>query len=618
MSSAIVPTGGGNFQQSGQLDWVSLSKSTFTFGLDVLVRLSKAKLDPATMAIGLITCNRFVLKAEAQKRIQPQILLVLWKTHLVWVRNKAYRKGSCRNRARDGMRRFVCMHVHSYDSFYVAEVLRELCKLQEAPQHVIPSIHQWKVLVNICAGTISNSKFPTFLEGLIRLVLPGIGVSFQRPTPREALAKAIGALADVSNDKLACITIAGGLDCIWLAAISEWLLELDVEIRLDSGSTVYRSSMNNRGCFPAVTIIFVSDNEPSIQLSKCHVVPAGLKFLGIPDSDQPRFRGGRSEWENILTDTFGLHMNRLLAGTLQHSFALLLIDASRLAERSYRYGLMQNSEELNSRHCFPFSRFNFSRTSSRGQGYLNFAIKHIPELASTIHMLEQVEIQNYTYASWKESINRIALECTCDQCRGTESIEDIYLSQLCLQLIAETIIIFLWMLSVMDVDPSIKPSAFGLHLLYKMHKWKSQRARDIRTKQKSWNDIQVAYFPTNDVDILTAALTVFSGSNNDGGRVGKEPSALYHDGICVYFKAFEDLNLSPEEASVIRVVAGHINFEGVKYERIYDPVADTQISKGVAVDHKFLTTLSSKRPHNTALLLQPTDSRSTKAPVNMC
>jgi hypothetical protein len=73
MSGPLVLTGGGNFQQSGQLDWVFLSKSTFEFGLDVLVRLSKAELDPATMAIGLIACNRFVIKAEAQKRIHDAL-----------------------------------------------------------------------------------------------------------------------------------------------------------------------------------------------------------------------------------------------------------------------------------------------------------------------------------------------------------------------------------------------------------------------------------------------------------------------------------------------------------------------------------------------------------------
>ena len=266
MSGALVPLGG-NFQQSGQLDWVSLSKVPFQFGLDVLVRLSKAELDPATIAIGLITCSRFVIKAEAQKRIYDALSsLKSFSTYgkLVWFGFGI--KPIIKDLADSeyGMACIAlcaCMSV-SYDSFYVAEVLGELCKFRETPPDIIPSVHQWKALVHICAGSVSNSKFPTLLEGLIRLVCPSAGVSFYQPTSTNALGKAIGALADVSNGKLANITIAGGLDCILLAAISEWALALDVEIRVGSGNTVYRSPTNDNRCLPTVTIIFVSDNEP--------------------------------------------------------------------------------------------------------------------------------------------------------------------------------------------------------------------------------------------------------------------------------------------------------------------------------------------------------------------
>src|SRR5580700_11831130 len=102
---------------------------------------------------------------------------------------------------------------------------------------------------------------------------------------------------------------------------------------------LYRSPGNDDRCLPAVTIIFVSDNEQPIQLSKCHIVPKCYNLWGNPDADQPRFRGGRSEWANILADTFGPHLNILLKGVIQHSFSLFLIDASRLADEFYRYGV---------------------------------------------------------------------------------------------------------------------------------------------------------------------------------------------------------------------------------------------------------------------------------------
>jgi hypothetical protein len=101
-----------------------------------------------------------------------------------------------------------------------------------------------------------------------------------------------------------------------------------------------------------------------------------------------------------------------------------------------------------------------------------------------------------------------------------------------------------------------------------------------RSKQRHCNYTQPAYFHTNGVDTLTATLAVFTGSKVGDTSAGKEPSALSRDGICVYFKTFNDLNLSPEETSVVKVVAGSISFEGVKYERIRDRVIDGLVSPG--------------------------------------
>ncbi|EED24650.1 ankyrin repeat-containing protein, putative [Talaromyces stipitatus ATCC 10500] len=557
MSGTLVPTGSGNFQQSGQLDWVSLSKIPVTFGFDVLVRLSKAELNPATIAIGRFVCGRFVIKAEAQKRIRDALSSLKSFSsfgNLVWfgfgikpiVKDLAETEQGLTCVAL-----CACLSI-SYDSFYVAEVLREICKLQETPSDFIPSLHQWKTLVRMCAGSVSNSKFPTLLEGLMRLAAPSAGASFDQPTTAEALAKAIGALADVSNNKLANTTIAGGLDCMWLAAFSEWCLALDVEVRLSSGSTVYRSSANDDHCLPSVTIVFDSQNEQSIQLSKCHIVPKGCRFWGIPDPDQSRFRGGRSEWTNILADTFGRHMDILCTGAMQENFALLLFHASNLADGCYRYGPVKRDRRPGSDgHSFPFRRFHFSHLSSGGQVFLQFASKRLPELASTIDILNQVEIRTFTSATWQQTIHNLTLGCTCERCQGEE-----------------------------------------------MAYQKSNPVKDIRNTRKHWGHTQPAYFPTYDMDILTAALTVFSGPIESNG---KESSALSYDGICVFFKALEDLNLSPEEASRFIVVAGHIHFEGSKYERIRDLTANAGIPKLDIGSHISYTLVAQETPQQGSL-----------------
>jgi len=71
--------------------------------------------------------------------------------------------------------------------------------------------------------------------------LPCAALAQHEPTNPEALARVLGARADVSNRKLTNITVAVGINCSWLAAVSQWLLSLHIEIRLSSGERIYQS-----------------------------------------------------------------------------------------------------------------------------------------------------------------------------------------------------------------------------------------------------------------------------------------------------------------------------------------------------------------------------------------
>ena len=474
----------------------------------------------------------------------------------------------------------ACMSI-SYDSFYAAGVLRELCKIRGTPPDFLPSVHQWKALVDICAGSVSNSKFPILLEGLIRCVLPNAEVSLHEPTSTEALARAVGALADVSNGKLENVTIAGGLDCIWLAAISEWLLSLDVEIRHSPGPVVYKSPRNDDCEFPAVTIIFVSGTEQPIYLSKCHIVPKGHKFWDTPSLEQHTFRGGRSEWTSILADTFGPRFNTLIQGSTRQEFALLLFNVSCLTEARYRYGLMQGNLQQNFTKCSgPFGRFHFSHSYSRGQAFLGFAAQRLPELAEIVDTMKQLEIRPHINVNLEDCINSISLKCGCQRCRGKKITNNCYSPDFYLELMAETIVMFLWLLSATKVDPSLKPSPCGLRLLYMRHQGKSHPTRDTQEKQERRKRALPADLAINGIDTLTAALIIFSGSIDIEPIEDEESSAVSHHGVCAFFGALEELDSLPEEVSTVKVVPGHIDFEGIKYGRICDLVDDARIPKG--------------------------------------
>ncbi|KAF2266540.1 putative ankyrin repeat-containing protein [Lojkania enalia] len=514
---------------TGQVDWVSLLKTPITFGLGVLLRLSKAGLDASTVAFG------------RQKRIHDAFShLDSFSSYgkLIWF---GFGIKPIINDLADTEAGMTCVALCacmsiSYDSFYAAGVIREFCKIYGAPPDFLPSIHQWKALVDICAGSISNSKFPTLLEGFIRCVLPNAELSLQKPTSMEALAKAVGALADVSNGTLENVIIAGGLDCMWLAAISEWLLSLNVEIRYSSGFTIYKSSTDSDYRMPAVIIIFLSDNDQPIHLSKCYIVPKGNKFWDNPSQGQHAFRGGRSEWRTILADTFGPCLHTLVQGSTRQEFALLMHHISHLTEAYYRYGSVRGDAGQNFANSSGlFSRFHFAHRSSRGHDFLTFAAQQLPELTATLDAVSQLEIRSHINPNLEDCINNIALKCVCRRCCG--------------------------------------------EMLVHNHR-KSHVTENYPKERRRWVYDLPAYLPEIDVDILTAALIIFSGSEDTDFVEDTASSAVSRDGVCAFFKAMEDLDLFPEEASTVKVVPGYIEFNRIKYVRICDLIGDTGITRG--------------------------------------
>ena len=47
----------------------------------------------------------------------------------------------------------------------------------------------------------------------------------------------------------------------------------------------------------------------------------------------------------------------------------------------------------------------------------------------------------------------------------------------------------------------------------------------------------------------------------------------------MFFKAFKNLNLLFKKISIIRIIISYINFEKIKYKRIYNFIINIRISK---------------------------------------
>lgn len=291
MSDALVPSTNAppGFAQQGSLDWVALLNTSVQFPVGVLSRLSKAGIDALTLQVGRAICSNFALEPQSQERISDAILkLKRYGSYgdLIWFGFGIKGVVSDLASTEEGLILVaLCAALSTtYDSLFVARVLRELCILCRAPESLSPALRQWKALTELCAGILMSSDFALRANGIRRLILPLLSnavESRREPTTYSALAEAISTLALISKNKLINATFTGGLDCAWLAAFAESVLSLDVGIWDSAGTPIYRSR-GSAGDVPQVTII-VSDKMRTIPerllTSKASILPCGSSLL---------------------------------------------------------------------------------------------------------------------------------------------------------------------------------------------------------------------------------------------------------------------------------------------------------------------------------------------------
>ena len=145
----------------------------------------------------------------------------------------------------------------------------------------------------------------------------------------------------------------------------------------------------------------------------------------------------------------------------------------------------------------------------------------------------------------------------------------------CLQTMAETIAIFLWILLDSDIDEDVLPSSTGLANLYT---WQS-RANDSYAIGEFYEPIMNCEFPVLGIDLVFHVLSGLAIPNTPPkyeslpptdhiARVGKDHLARVGDGLCVYHWAVKDPTLPLETMFRFRIVRGYISFSGLQLNEI--------------------------------------------------
>ena len=565
MSGALVPASA-NFQQQGTVDWVELSGRSVHCSVAVLARLSKAGIDPFTLQVGRAICTNFSLHPTAQGRISDAILaLKKFGSYgdIIWFGFGVKHVVTDLAETEQGLTLVaICAALSTtYDSLYGARVLRELCGLCKAPQSFSPAIRQWKTLVELCAGILTSGHFNLVLDGLRRLVSGGRNApeleANRCPTTYLALAEAILTIAQVTSKRLAGATFTGGLDCIWLAAVAEWIFSLDVVMYSSAGVLLYRSrSLDQQP--PQITVVYLGIEteweEQSFMREKTSLIGSG-RTLFVREDDKPldraHFFNWRSSWSTILHDTFHGSVDKLLTGEKAYQFGLYLYCESVIQEPDLRHMSARDTTQPMAHH-FADNHVDpllWTQESSRGHKFLSFAAKRLPELGPGLEhdfsSIPQNDVFRYGLAA------RHALESKCT-----------HHPFVCLTKLAEVIVGFLWIMLVSEIDEEIPPSITGLSNLYR---WadscplsKEGRIMDICGGQP--RQTALVFYVLSGLTVDSEEQASVSLSSNFLAMAGA--------GICVYRQALVDPKLPPDSVSKLRVVSGYISHSGAIFKRI--------------------------------------------------
>ena len=572
-----------SFTQQGTVDWVALSQASVVSSVAVMARLSGAGVDPFTVTVGQALAFKFRLSQLGEHRLTKTLSELPSFSgfgNMLWfgfgikyiVRNLASTM-----EGKNCVMLCACLsEIHSIE--YSARVLSSLFDLYIGPgaRSLRPSLEQWVALVKMCCGILSASAFPALAEHMMGQA-GHAQIATSRPGSRLAgdhveIARALDAVARLSNGTLKAATLIGGPECGFIAAVAHWFFEIEVELRTSDGTILQALSDTNGKA--QLTVIY--ENHPERQQALTSMVSS--ETYAIHDLTSNLFRAGRTSetritgrvpWKEALRGTFGKTFGQLL---LKQDFGSVFGSAARIFQ-----GLS---------HAEPEGDFTYEQLKSwcaysdrsYGQGYLNCAISVFSELSVLRKAMEAAVDVPYrdAVAAYQSAQARLTTVCACRICSGRNGKHTF-----CLPLLAEVIIRIALCLSILVVDINIDPSRAGLEDVYYHHRslFKHRHSYIGKVSPKETGSL----LPLLILDtIREVAITIFTGRRTRPSRIGLGPedsTAVVSGGLVFYLNILTAISDRPDEIMCLHVAPGRIEVEsGRTFDILLDSDTPMQLS----------------------------------------
>ncbi len=550
MSDQLIPSAGASFQQSGQVDWVSLSRSVVQISVGTLARLSRAGVDAYTVQVGKALCWNLELSAKVQDDLVEEIKNLKCAKlcdNLLWFGFGIKQVVADLAETEQGLALVaLCSALTTnYTVFYAAQVVRQLCLQAKTPQQFMPSLQQWKALVRLCSGILMDSPFQLLLNGLQRLVQGSKPIIGEEAIEPASIAKGLLNLALLSKGSIVHLSFSGGEDCCWLATFAKLVLSLDVAIYDAIGSLVYLSQDQMSEKPQVIFNLDVKASNTVLWAQKTSLVPRGQSLIKLEARDSSSSNWSSfSTWATILHDTFGSAVDILLGDPCGQDFAVFLCDMPAL-------------EWLTESGMDSFDRADELEPppppdSARMESPMQSAKRLLPELS--LLQWQACWQKRKRHRALKESLTNIRTHCGTDKTKssgqGSLCAKHCH-ADLCLVRLAQTICTYLRVLLMVNIGVHVVPSMRGLRHLYERNCSLSQR------KERDQDSFIHQVYKTFTGDAITL-------------REAAELKAWTGNGLCIFSCFLEDPLGPLYKTQRFAAVRGYIAYEDRWYESLSD------------------------------------------------
>lgn len=573
-----------NFRQNqqGSVDWVQLGNSTISASVSVFHRIAAADVHIGTLTTAHAAAGTFWLSRIGEGRVG----VALSRLQSFSALGNALHFGF----AIDHPVRHLARTQHGYTCLALlgslaelstnAEaapmVLSELTDILGAPRNSRPSLRQWQSIVRCCSGIFAATTFPCVTEHFLRLA--GAETTWASVGEPRDVAIVLDAISKLSRKELVSIHLSGNATCAWLAAFGSYFFGLGVEVRDPNGELLHQSVLEH-GHVHLFVVLGPSPEARTLVGAKSYIV---RDTSDLVSTHYPLFTG-RVEWDTILSTSFAgagselLRLGSLLEQILRSAArlfeAVATADPAIDIEIQTGLGSTKEGESGFVRLC---RRWIGYHDDSRGLGYLKHARAVLPELAAIYQEPRQaadIDVHR-SVLDYEEATHRIERVCECAACNAQPGSSTT--NMLCLTLVAESVIILLWALSLVKFDRHLRLSTFGVLHVYR--EWEHELGVDRNHSRRRIGRL-LKYLTLAKLANIVEAIFTGSLSIHVGSTVPPDSAFTYCSyGVCVFLKMVMQLSFQPEQEKWLQVLPGTIESEsGVQYQRVgnaQDPMAN--------------------------------------------